>query len=174
MARAPPLQHRPGRGEVVGKRVVDEIALAQPRREERPCQAKRIGLAGCGLEDGTRGGKYVGVILDRAGYQPPERRRLGLQRHQLRLPNDRERGQRTPVGYRVGVDAFEQAGDRRCTHRDVQVIAERLELRRIARRGGARFKGVVVIGVHVRGSMGPNTRQMSRNPVRRATDAVYC
>ena len=68
---------------------MDEIALAHPGREERPRQAERIGPARRRLEDGARRRKYVRVVLDRTGYQSPERRRVGLQRRQLRLPDDR-------------------------------------------------------------------------------------
>ena len=106
---------------------------------------------GAGSKIGTWGREHVCVVLGHTGCQAPERRRVGLHRHQLRFPEHGQRRQRAAVRHRVRFHAIEQARDGRGAYRGAQLVAKRREQFRLTCFGVARFEGVVVVGAHVCG-----------------------
>ncbi len=51
------LEHKTGRGKVIGKRVIDQIAASTPRREKRACRSPKILDIGLWLKNRTGGCK---------------------------------------------------------------------------------------------------------------------
>ena len=128
---------------------MDQVALAHPSRKQRAPHAERVVAARHRFEYRARRREHVRVVLDRAGDHAAERRRFGLQCHQLGLSDNGQRRKRVPVRHRIGVDPVEQAGDGRGAHRGAKVVAQGCKLLRHARLRDARFERVVMPGDHV-------------------------
>ena len=102
------LDHRAGRGQMVGKGVVHEIAGAKPGGKERPREAAVIGAPAFRLVDRSGRGEDAAQRRHRHRGKPAKRRVAPLQLDQLGFAGQRQIGQGPPVGHILGPHPGEQ------------------------------------------------------------------
>jgi hypothetical protein len=107
----------PARRQVIGERVVHDIAGPKAGGVERPRGAPPVGVIALGFEDRPRGHQQAPQLAGRLQRQSAERRHRLLQGRQVGLAQDRQLGERGARGHRLGVDALEVRGPARRAHR---------------------------------------------------------
>jgi hypothetical protein len=139
------LQHHPRGREVVGKAVVQQLAGAEPRGEQRAGEAPVVGGVGLRLVDRAGRGEDARQPRHGRGDHAAEGWCLRLARDEVRLAREREARQRRGAIDRGRIDGGQQRGVvRRVRLRVRDQTRQRQAQRRPARVGTAGLQRVVV------------------------------
>ena len=124
--------------QMIGECVVNHIALAQARGEERAGTAAVAGLVAKQFVDRAGRHEEPRRIAGRAGRKAAERRVRGLMVLELGLAQNRHGGERLTRGYGVWIDVFEMLGPARRVLTACRICAGRPAKSSASRSSGAR------------------------------------
>ena len=110
------LHHEAAGGEMIGKRIVHDIAGAEARGEERARHAPKIFARALRLEDWSRRHQQPPQAGRRRDVEAAERRALLLAHREFGLAQHRQLGKRRSRGHGIGIEA----GELRCPSRRAQ------------------------------------------------------
>ena len=132
------VDHDPRRREVVGKRVVDELAPAKPGGVERAAEARVVGPMTFELIDRPRRREDMHGLSGRDNGEAAQRRVAALQLGQLRLAEHGKAGERSAVDDFRSLDAVEPARPGGAGARELDLAGQTREELRLAllRRAG--------------------------------------